>query len=89
MTMTTLSLFDDLPVEDDQPTAPEPTRTASGPDNLLTPIEAAAILKIGRSKLYELIARGRIESVKLGRCRRFRRTDLDRFIRTLADEPAD
>ncbi len=89
MTMTTLSLFDDPPVEDEQPRAAEPTRSDSGPDTLLTPVEAAAMLRIGRSKLYELIARGRIESVKLGRCRRFRRTDLDRFIRTLADEPAD
>lgn len=58
-------------------------------DVLLTPAEAAAVLKIGRSKLYELIARGLIDSVKLGRCRRFRRSDLDRFIRNLAAEPAN
>jgi excisionase family DNA binding protein len=37
---------------------------------LLTPIEAAAALGIGRSKLYELIQTGVLESVHIGACRR-------------------
>jgi excisionase family DNA binding protein len=89
MTVTTLPLFDDPP--DNRPTRVRPRRGGSetNADTLLTPAEAAAVLKIGRSKLYELIARGLIESVKLGRCRRFRRSDLDRFIRDLAAKPSD
>ena len=84
VSVTIMSLFDDPPAEDtdtQHPVQPAPEHSA---DTLLTPAEAAAVLKIGRSTLYELIARGGIESVKLGRCRRFRRSDLDRFIRTLA-----
>jgi len=37
---------------------------------LLTPVEAAAALGIGRSKLYELIQTGVLESVHIGACRR-------------------
>lgn len=54
-----------------------------GPDRLLTPIEAAAVLGIGRSKFYELMARDAINSVKVDRCRRIRRSELDRFISAL------
>jgi excisionase family DNA binding protein len=88
MTVTTLPLFDDPPDNRPRPVRPRRGGSAAGTDTLLTPAEAATVLKIGRSKLYELIARGLIESVKLGRCRRFRRSDLDRFIRDLAAEPS-
>ncbi len=37
---------------------------------LLTPIEAAAALGIGRSKVYELLQSGQLQSVHIGRCRR-------------------
>jgi excisionase family DNA binding protein len=37
---------------------------------LLTPIEAAAALGIGRSKLYDLIRSGALASVRIGTCRR-------------------
>ncbi len=37
---------------------------------LLTPIEAAAALGIGRSKVYELLQSGQLPSVHIGRCRR-------------------
>lgn len=37
---------------------------------LLTPQEAAEALSIGRSKLYELLGAGQIESVRVGSCRR-------------------
>jgi len=85
MSVTTLPLFGD----------PEPSprvgrrRTEHAGDDpvsadrLLTAIEAAAVLGIGRSKLYELVARGAIASVKVDRCRRFRQSDLDRFIKAL------
>ena len=37
---------------------------------LLTPTEAAIALGIGRSKLYELMQAGALESVHIGACRR-------------------
>jgi excisionase family DNA binding protein len=37
---------------------------------LLTPIEAATALGIGRSKVYELLQTGQLSSVRIGRCRR-------------------
>ncbi|MDQ1628772.1 MAG: hypothetical protein QOI54_2516 [Actinomycetota bacterium] len=37
---------------------------------LLTPREAAALLGIGRSKLYLLLQSGDLESVHVGSCRR-------------------
>jgi excisionase family DNA binding protein len=37
---------------------------------LLTPTEAARALGIGRSKLYELLQDGVLESVHIGACRR-------------------
>jgi len=37
---------------------------------LLTPIEAAAALGIGRSNTYELLQSGQLPSVRIGRCRR-------------------
>jgi excisionase family DNA binding protein len=84
-----MPLFDDPPEPEVRASRQRPARSASRADELLTPAEAAAVLSIGRSKLYELIARGVIESVKLGRCRRFRRSDLDRFIRKLDAEPVE
>ena len=89
MTATTIPLFDDPPSDARARPRPRDRRPASEPDVLLTPAEAAAVLKIGRSKLYELMARGAINSVKLGRCRRFRRSDLDLFIRGLEAAPAE
>lgn len=37
---------------------------------LLTPTETASALGIGRSKVYELIGSGQLESVHIGACRR-------------------
>jgi excisionase family DNA binding protein len=37
---------------------------------LLKPTEAAAVLGIGRSKLYELLQAGTLDSVRIGKCRR-------------------
>lgn len=37
---------------------------------LLTPDEAAEVLGIGRSKLYQLMRAGTVTSVRIGSCRR-------------------
>ena len=51
---------------------------------LLTPEEAAEALSIGRSKLYELMASGALESVRIGSSRRVPVEALDRFVESLS-----
>ena len=53
---------------------------------LVTPEEAAELLSIGRTKLYELIADGTLPSVRIGRCRRLPREALDELVRSLRDD---
>lgn len=50
---------------------------------LLTVAETAELLQLSRAKVYELIARGDLVSVKIDGARRVRRTDLDRFVEEL------
>lgn len=57
------------------------TVVATPADRLLyTPEQAAEALAIGRSTLYELMAAGAVKFVKLGRCRRIRRSDLEAYV---------
>ena len=51
---------------------------------LLTVKEAAWILQISRTTVYELIYAGVLVSVKIGKCRRIRRNDLETYVRDLA-----
>jgi len=50
---------------------------------LLTVPEAAAVLAISRSKLYELLASGALESVRIGGSRRIPVTSLEAYVATL------
>lgn len=50
---------------------------------LVTVAEAADLLGIGRSKLYELISAGTIRTVCIGRARRVPVASLDEFIDAL------
>lgn len=50
---------------------------------LLTANEAAEALAVGRSKIYELIMSGKLESVRIGGCRRIPREALDAFVSQL------
>jgi excisionase family DNA binding protein len=50
---------------------------------LLTPVEAAAVLGIGRSKLYELLQTGQLASVRIGTCRRVPADAVHSFLLTL------
>jgi excisionase family DNA binding protein len=47
---------------------------------LLTPEELAEYLKCSRTYAYQLLARGEIPSLKLGKLRRLRRQDADHYI---------
>jgi len=50
---------------------------------LLTPQEAGVILSIGRTKIYELMEAGLLESVTIGRCRRIPAEALGPFAEAL------
>jgi excisionase family DNA binding protein len=50
---------------------------------LLTVEEAAERLSIGRTKAYELLTSGALESVRIGRCRRIPVEALDPFVTRL------
>ena len=52
---------------------------------LLKPEEAAEILSIGRSKVYELIGTGELASVRIGACRRIPAEALSDFVAGLRD----
>ena len=49
-------------------------------DTLLTVKEAAARLALGRTTLYELIARHELKSIKIGRARRVPESALEEWI---------
>ena len=53
---------------------------------LLTPTEAAQALGIGRSKLYELMQAGVVESVHIGACRRIPADALEELVTRLRAE---
>ena len=53
---------------------------------LLRPEDAAEVLSIGRSAIYELMKRGELPSVKIGRSRRITVAAVEEFLR-LATQP--
>lgn len=52
---------------------------------LLKPEEVAECLNIGRSKVYELMRAGALESVRIGSCRRVPRAAVEEYIKRLRD----
>ena len=56
---------------------------ASAPILLLTVIDAAKLLAVSRTKLYELLNSRAIDSVYIGRSRRIRLVDLETFVNGL------
>jgi excisionase family DNA binding protein len=55
---------------------------------LLKPEEVAECLNIGRSKVYELMRAGDLESVQIGTCRRVTRAAVERYVASLRTEMA-
>lgn len=51
---------------------------------LISVEEAASILGIGRTLIFELIMQGKVSSVKIGRRRLVVRQELDEFVRELS-----
>jgi excisionase family DNA binding protein len=56
---------------------------------LITVPEAARRLAISRSYLYQCLQRGALPSVRIGRARRIRVTDLEVFVERLRNEHHD
>lgn len=57
---------------------------------LLTPEDAALVLSIGRSKLYELLATGTLRSVRIGKSRRIAFEELTAYVQRLAgNDPSE
>jgi excisionase family DNA binding protein len=63
---------------------------AAGPDEslLLTPEEAAKVLRVGRTTVYALIKVGDLRPVHIGRSCRLSRRELERYVRRLEAPPA-
>lgn len=55
---------------------------------LLSPEEMAEMLGCGRTYAYQLLSRGEIPSFKLGKLRKVRRRDVERFIEERATASA-
>jgi excisionase family DNA binding protein len=54
---------------------------------LYKPEDAAAVLGIGRSKVFELMATGALESVQIGRSRRVPRAACVEYVERLRKRP--
>ena len=52
---------------------------------LFSVVDVSQILGIGRSKVYELLYKGELKSVKIGGSRRIRYSDLGEYVRYLDD----
>ena len=63
-------------------------QTQPVPKLLLTPEEAAKVLGIGRTKVYELMLNNALESVKIGSSRRIPSDSLTTFVETLRTRSA-
>ncbi|MEU9159044.1 helix-turn-helix domain-containing protein [Streptomyces sp. NPDC048424] len=60
------------------------TTAAQSPSPVLCTVkDAVALLRLGRSTVYELMASGELPFIKLGRARRIKRADIDAFVAQL------
>ncbi len=57
-------------------------------ESLLTPEEVQHYLGIGRTSTYLLLSQGTIPSVRVGRLRRIRPSDLERYIEEHLEQPS-
>lgn len=65
---------------DFSPDAPPNAPPEESEPLLLTAEQASQVLQIGRSHLYELLGRGEIKSIKIGRSRRIPVIEIERYI---------
>ena len=63
--------------------AQRPWEPVSSDPLLLTPEEAATVLRLGRTKVYALMKAGDLRPVHIGRSCRFSSSELERYVRGL------
>ena len=67
---------------------PQPLRDVLAADPLLlTPEEAAKVLRVGRTTVYALMKSGELRPVHIGRSCRLARVELERYVSRLQDRP--
>ena len=69
---------------------PDPRRLQDLPTSetlLLTPEEAARVLRVGRTTIYALMKAGDLRPVHIGRSCRLSRAELERYVRRLENPP--
>jgi excisionase family DNA binding protein len=57
-----------------------PSANAHETEYLMSPAEVRQLLGLGRTYTYQLLATGAIPSVRIGRLRKVRRSDVQQFI---------
>ncbi len=63
---------------------PQPLRDVLAADPLLlTPEEAARVLRVGRTTIYALMKAGELRPIHIGRSCRLPRAELERYVRSL------
>ncbi len=56
------------------------TQSATQTEYLMSPEELSKFLGLGRTYTYKLLSSGVIPSVRIGRLRKVRRSDVDKFV---------
>jgi excisionase family DNA binding protein len=67
--------------------AQRPREPVSSEPLLLTPEEAATVLRLGRTTVYALMKAGDLRPVHIGRSCRLARAELERYVRMLQNPP--
>src|SRR3954453_2466122 len=67
--------------------AQRPQKPVASDPLLLTPEEAATILRIGRTTIYALMKSGELHPVHIGRSCRLPRVELERYVNRLQPPP--
>lgn len=67
--------------------ADRPRHEGAAESLLLTPEEAAVLLRIGRTTVYALMKASELRPVHIGRSCRLARAELERYVRTLQNPP--
>jgi excisionase family DNA binding protein len=65
----------------------KPPRDQQAEQLLLTPEEAATVLRVGRTTVYALMKAGDLNPVHIGRNCRLARAELERYVRLLQNPP--
>lgn len=67
-------------------TAPQAASPEPRLIGLVTPVEAAKLLGVGRTTIYRLAKEHQLTRIRIGRCARFSRIELEEFVERLQQE---